>query len=122
MEELINHRWLNDDGRLPLIERHALKLESSDIDEGVIQNMGELGFDKQDVRKQVLEDHHNQLTTTYYLLLHQKQSDVEQFSRKRPKPQPEHPEVAAVSPPAEHEQQPQEPNKSESASRHCIIS
>jgi hypothetical protein len=117
MEELILHKWLNDDGRLPVITRAALKLDSADVDEQVIQRMVELGFAAADTRKQVLEDHHNQLTTTYYLLVHQKELDEQLFMKKRPKPEP----VQPVSVP-EHKDE-IEPSKSGSESgKHCIIS
>lgn len=71
MNDLIMHRWLNDDGRLPVITRQALQIEQSMVNGRVIQKMVELGFNEADTRKAVVEDHHNQLTTTYYLLVHQ---------------------------------------------------
>jgi hypothetical protein len=42
------------------------------IDEEIISNMSELGFNKMEVRYNIIKNEHNNITTTYYLLLNKK--------------------------------------------------
>ena len=42
------------------------------VDNEIVQKMHELGFNKMEVRYNIIKNEHNNITTTYYLLLHQK--------------------------------------------------
>ena len=42
------------------------------IDEEIINNMSDLGFNKMEVRYNIIKNEHNNITTTYYLLLNKK--------------------------------------------------
>ena len=42
------------------------------IDEEIINNMSELGFNKMEVRYNIIKNEHNNITTSYYLLLNKK--------------------------------------------------
>jgi len=42
------------------------------IDEEIINNMSELGFNKMETRYNIIKNEHNNITTTYYLLLYKK--------------------------------------------------
>jgi hypothetical protein len=85
MEELIAHPWLNDDGRLPLIQRHPLRLSDTAVNQSVVAKMVELGFAASDVTDAVLQDHHDQITTTYYLLDHHEKEKAEREERSQTK-------------------------------------
>ena len=81
MEELLAHPWLSDSGRLPPIERHPLRMTDAALNQSVIAKMVELGFAARDVTEAVLQDHHDQLTTTYYLLDHHEKEEADKGKR-----------------------------------------
>jgi uncharacterized UBP type Zn finger protein len=129
MSQVLAHRWVIDDGRLPPVPRQPLQVETSSVHEDVLVKMTEMGFNAADVRKAVLEDHHNQLTTTYYLLAHHHEMTEEESKKKaKAEAQPHHipahaasaaattTAASASSAVADH------PVKAVSGDRHCIIS
>lgn len=96
MEELLNHSWLTNDGKLPPIPRPPLKLNVTDLDKDLLEAMDVMGFPRADVEAALLHDEHNQITTTYYLMLHQKEVEARSASSKRFKPVPSHEHLSSM--------------------------
>lgn len=78
LEDIINHAWMNDGGRMrpinrtPAEEPLSSSLSSMRMNEMILQHMEEdLGLPGQDVERSVQQGEHNQFSTTYYLLEYQ---------------------------------------------------
>lgn len=71
VEQLCNHSWITDDGKLVPVS--LLKSQNSEnLNEEILLHMEEkLGLSVSDVKKAVLKGEHNQLATTYALLEYQ---------------------------------------------------
>lgn len=69
MENLLKHPWLNDNGKLPMVDRISLRSPTRHLDASVVAQMEDLGFSAADVSAAVLSDAHDQISTTYYLLV-----------------------------------------------------
>lgn len=76
MDELLEDPWLLDGGNLPAIPRIPLKKPLESLNPAIVHQMESLGFNAQDVTRAVLQNAHNQLTTTYYLLEHRSDAQV----------------------------------------------
>lgn len=82
LEDIINHAWMNDGGRMrPIarvpIERPSLS-SSQGMNEKILQHMEhDLGLPRQDVKRSVQQGQHNQFSTTYYLLEYQQEERLE---------------------------------------------
>ena len=69
LNEIKEHSWFNNN----IYENYHygidLNKEIIPIDEEIINIMNDMNFNKQEVRENILRDQHNNITTTYYLLL-----------------------------------------------------
>ena len=73
LNEIKNHPWFNLYNAENNIH-NGLNNEKVifPIDEEVVQNMEEIGFNKMEVRYNIIKNEHNNITATYYLLLEKK--------------------------------------------------
>jgi hypothetical protein len=68
VEDMVYHPWMNDSGRLKQIVREPLHSPSAGLNELILMHMVELGLPSEDIKKAVINEEHNQLSTTYALL------------------------------------------------------
>ena len=68
VDDMIYHPWMNDCGRLKQIMREPLRAPSTGVNELLLMHMEELGLPSEDIKKAVINEEHNQLSTTYALL------------------------------------------------------
>ena len=69
LNEIKEHSWFKNDINDNYHYGIDLNKEIIPIDEGIIDLMNDMNFNKQEVRENILRDEHNNITTTYYLLL-----------------------------------------------------
>ena len=69
LNEIKEHSWCKNNICENFHYGIDLNKEIIPIDEGIINLMNDMNFNKQEVRENVLRDQHNNITTTYYLLL-----------------------------------------------------
>ena len=73
VEQIKKHPWFNLLNKMNrLYEGLVVSKVIIPIDEDIVQQMESIGFKKEDTRLQIAENKHNNLTTTYYLLLNKK--------------------------------------------------
>lgn len=68
LKQIRSHPWYN---RIPVMINEGLLVGVINIpvDENLLEKMTELGYNKQEVRENILNNRHNNATTTYYLLI-----------------------------------------------------
>ena len=73
LSQIKNHPWFNlINQKINICEGLNLNLFIIPIDEDLIEKMEEMNYKKDEVKKCILSNRHNHITTTYYLLLKQK--------------------------------------------------
>jgi serine/threonine protein kinase len=68
LDAIINHPWMNDNGKIEPIPRHPLFEAEGSLNVTILSHMELLGLPRTDVERDVLNQEHNQLSTTYALL------------------------------------------------------
>ena len=72
-EEIKSHPWFNIIDKNYLMHKGInVNQDIIPIDEGIIQDMEKMGFNKMEVRFNILKNFHNKITTVYYLYLKKK--------------------------------------------------
>ena len=73
INEIKEHPWFNMVNRIfNMHDGIDLKKDVMPIDEDIVEKMKNLGFNKMQVRDNILRNYHNNITTTYYLILGKK--------------------------------------------------
>ncbi len=73
LSQIKNHPWFNlINQKINICEGLNINLFIIPIDEDLIEKMEEMNYKKDEVKKCILSNRHNHITTTYYLLLQQK--------------------------------------------------
>ena len=73
LSEIKKHPWFNlVNTKFNLFSGLDCKEVIFPVDEDIVQEMADLGFNKAEVRCNVIKNQHNNITTTYYLLLDKK--------------------------------------------------
>ena len=73
LNEIKEHPWFNMINRIfNMHDGINLKKTVIPIDEDIIEQMSKIGFNKMQVRDNILRNYHNNITTTYYLFLGKK--------------------------------------------------
>ena len=73
INDIKEHAWFNMVNRIfSMHEGIILKKTVIPIDEEIVEEMYNIGFNKMQVRDSILRNYHNNITTTYYLLLEKK--------------------------------------------------
>ena len=124
MEALLIHPWITNNGAMMAVERPPLKMDSETLDQEILSHMEELGFSTEMVTKALVDDAHNQITTSYYLLVHAKelQDDTsEQVNDSSEDTAPIHVPATATNSLAHPEHEPARNVGRGKDSTHCII-